>query len=462
MLRRYTPELLADIWGWPNDDDFLEHRYGMWLQVVLSCLRERVRIGQLTEADGAAIEQTLRVDVRRIGEIEVRRRHDFVAFIESLFEQLDRAGLWHLKRFLVGEFGSYDIEDPAFMAMIHRSLVLIETAAKGAESALWERAKEQKITFMMARTHGQFAMPTVFGHLLLVYRFVMTRNVLRIRFCIDHECAEASMAGDVGNFAGMEPEACEGFCAAFGFKHAVAETQVVMRDRHAMIMATLAVVAASIQQMAETFWLMMRGDVGELQEPFRQGQKGSKGMPHKRNPIVTEQLRGMPRLVIGDAVSALMNCGSNPEFRDIGQSCVERHIFPDTLTEMHYMLEKLEWLVRGMIVKVDGMRANIEKTFGTWAGQRLRDALITAGVDPTVADDYVQRISFEAVDTQTPLMTLGRSVSIDGTEDGKVAETVLGHEAFEAVFDIAPFVTPGIEHMFRRAGLAEEVPPLSS
>lgn len=456
MLRRYATDPMMQIWGEPSDDDALRHRYGMWLKVLLSSCEERVMMGVLTAEECAAITEVVGIDIERIATIEATRKHDFAAFIQSLHEQLDAAGLGHLKPHLLGKLGSYDVEDPACMAMIHSSLVLIESEAKGVASALSERAVQHKLRYMMGRTHGQFAMPTTFGHLLLVYAMMMRRNVRRLNFCVSVECAEASMAGDVGNYAGMDPSESDAFCRAFQFEPAIAETQIVQRDRHAMIMVTLAVVAASIQHIAETFWIMMHGCVGELQEPFGKGQRGSVAMPQKKNPIVTEQLKGMPRLVYGDALAALLNVAT-PEDRDISQSNVERHIFPDSLTQVHYMLGKLEQLVRTMVVKADGMMVNINRTFGTWAGQRLRDALIEAGVDHDAAYDYVQRCSSIAMSQQAHLREAVGTQWISD-EDTRTAGDILSSDSLVSVFDIPSFVNPGIEHMFRRAGLSEDTP----
>lgn len=456
MLTRYLLEPMADIWG-VGEEGALRTKYVLWLAVEEAIIGARVARGTLRAADAKAMLDAMTVDPSRIAVLEAETQHDFASFVGHHEEQLDAAGLGDLKRYLHKPFGSYDVEDTAIMMQLRRSFVSILTAAQTLERALQRKAEEHRTTLMIARTHGQAALPTTFGQLLLVYATEMRRNVRRLQRVIEDECQEAKLAGDVGNFVGVDPALAQKALEALFFRQAEAETQILQRDRHASMLGTLAVVASSIAKFCETFWLMMHANARELEEPFARGQKGSVAMPHKKNPIVTERLIGMAREVRHCAALASENSVVR-EHRDISQSNVERRIFADATATTFYSLEKFRWIVENMTVRPEEMLRHIAETHETWAGQRLREALIEKGVDDELAYRYVQCLSFEAVAQRRPLSAFAEEydVTIEGFADfnapsvGRTAKDILGDERFAQAFDLASYVMPGIDHLFCR------------
>ncbi|MBI1888310.1 MAG: adenylosuccinate lyase, partial [Candidatus Spechtbacteria bacterium] len=389
MLDRYTLKPMKELWH-------PETKFQFWHNTECSWMKARADFGELPQEASDAAE-AVKVDshtLARIKTLEEEYDHDMIAFVVAMQEQMGEWASEYHKRIT-----SYDIEDPALIMLLRSATMLIISEAAGLENALREKAQEHKWTLMIGRTHGQYAEPTTFGHLLIVYAEAIRRSIERLEFVLDHELNEGKMSGPVGVYGEIGPAMEEKALSYMGLTPAKAETQILQRDRHAAVLSALAILAGTIEQMARTFWEMMRSDVGELREPRKPSQRGSSSMAWKRNPILMERLEGLPRLIRG-FLSAQMESIATPEGRDISQSIVERHTFPDATSLVHYAVVRMAKCVENMEVFPDKMRRNLDKTQGVWAGQRVQTALMDAGVPYNTAYEHIQRAGFMASDEE--------------------------------------------------------------
>src|SRR3989344_7802776 len=444
MLDRYTLPPMKELWVRK------ETKFEFWLRVELAYLLARLKLVQLSEDTYDTIKGHAKINVNRIEELDREYRHDLIAFIVAVQESLAQAGVSSEDQSELHKgLTSYDTEDPAMILMMREAVQLNLDALRSLAVALENKAGEHQWTLMIARTHGQFAEPDTFGHLLFVFAVAVRRGICRLETAYTTDLAEGKMSGAVGNYAGMSTELELVALRELDLKPALAETQILQRDRLAAVLAAIAVTAGSIEQMARTFWEMMRSDVGELAEPRGKNQRGSSAMAHKANPILTEQLMGLSRKIRGDAHAAMENIAT-PEGRDISQSSVERHILPDTTSLLHYMTTKAAGLVNDLVVFPDRMRENLdEKSLGVWASQRVRTSLMEAGVPYDAAYTYMQRLSFEAVKARMPLSDLLRLEEISDNEP-RSALHILGRDALVKCFDAEAYIRPGIEAIFKR------------
>lgn len=443
MIPRYTLPLMREIW---ND----QAKYERWLSVELAMLRARVKLGSLDEAVYQAIAEHASVNAERINEIDKAIEHDLNAFIECVHESLQKAGCGSY----AGEFHlgmtSYDTEDPALVLILREAVTLVLTELRKLREVLRAQSLRYQWTLMIASTHGQDAEPSTFGALLRVYYFAVGRSITRLEDLLDRELSEARMSGAVGNYAGCDPKLAAVALENLGLREAAAETQILQRDRHAQLTATLAVAAGTMEQIARTFWELMRSRSHELEEPRKPKQKGSSAMAHKKNPILCERIMGMARLVRGNTVSMLESIAT-PEWRDVSQSSVERVALADALTTVHYMASKLTWITENLVVYADRMRANLDlATYGVWAGQQVRNALMRAGVSYEVAYRYVQEASFNAVKDRKHVKVLFQQMLVpEGNMD--TAANIIGANTLDECFDPVPYIRPGILHLFSRS-----------
>ncbi len=445
MLKRYTLPPMEQLWGRS------ETQFEGWLDVEASAMRARVALGELPEQAYKAVKRlrsTASIDTQRIRALEQLFGHDMIGFIEYIREMLTAAGADEAARQFHVPFTSYDIEDPALVLRLRQATIDIRSAFCQLESVLLRRAREYQWTLMLGRTHGQYAEPTTFGCLLMVFRQEVRRTIRRLTFAIELELSEGKMSGAVGAYGDINPRLERLALKYLGLEPAPAETQILQRDRHASLLATYAVAAGVIEHMCRVFWELMRSEVRELEEPRTEKQRGSSAMPWKKNPILTERLQGMARLIRGYAVSALENIAT-PDWRDISQSSVERHIFPDATAVLYYMTVKAAELVDGLVVRKDEMLETLNvRSFGVWAGQRIRDALIEAGVEPNAAYEYVQMISFRAVEAREHLNLVAGQKHIS-TTDNRTAAEIVGFKRLEELFDPLAYIKSGVEHIFR-------------
>ncbi|MBI4092696.1 MAG: adenylosuccinate lyase [Candidatus Kerfeldbacteria bacterium] len=420
-----------------------------WLEVELAVLRARAELGQLPDGALPTIVGALdgyTVDLQRLAEFEAEFDHDMIAFIVTVQERLRAAGAGRYAEEFHRGLTSYDVEDPASMRQLRQAVVMDRDALIVLQLSLKDMARKHRTTFMIGRTHGQYAEPISFGHLLLVFAEEIGRSVRRLEYCLAHELNEGKISGAVGSYGGMDPRV---EALALGFLNLVparAETQILQRDRHAAVLSALATAAASIEQICRTFWEMMCSDVGELQEPRRPKQRGSSAMAHKRNPILTERLQGMARLVRADALCGFENVAT-PECRDISESSVGRHVYPRATTYVHYMAITLAVMVQKLDVFPYRMRQRLEEgTRSVWASQAIRNALMEKGVSYDRAYEVLQGLCQTAVETGTDLRRLCRGAQLE--PDGPTIERLIGPGRLANCFDIEAYLGPGLERMF--------------
>jgi adenylosuccinate lyase len=409
---------MARIW---SDDG----RLARLLEVELAALNGWAAVGAIPPEAAAEIrERAVPPSAERVAEIEERTQHDLAAFVDAVAAELGPVGRW----FHYG-LTSSDVLDTALSLQIQEAGELILTGVDRAFEAVIERAEEHRMTLMIGRTHGVHAEPTTFGLKLVGWAFELDRNRDRIRRALDG-LRVGKLSGAVGTYAAIDPEVERLACERLGLEPAPSSTQILQRDRHAELLSTLAVAAASLEKFALEIRHLARTEVREVEEPFGRGQKGSSAMPHKRNPIVSERICGLARVVRGAAVVALENVALWHE-RDISHSSAERVVIPDALLALDYMLDRFAWLVDGLVIRPERMRRNLEASHGLFFSQRLLLALVEAGLERSQAYELVQRNAMRAWEEEQDFETLIRS-------DSEITST-LDAATLEAVFDLAAY-----------------------
>lgn len=444
MLKRYTLEPMGELW---SEKSKFEH----WLAVELAALRAKVPLGYLSsdacETIWIAASRDI-INVARINELDAIFHHDMIAFVTMMQEELEQAGAGEYKGEFHKGFGSYDIEDPALMVMLRKATSTIMGELDKLQIALTKQAVRYKHAHMIGRTHGKWALPTTFGCLLMVHREEIRRGIRNLERLMMNELAEAKMSGEVGCYNSVDPRLESLALAHLGLRPALAETQILQRDRHARLLSEFSAIAGSIERCCSTFWQMMRSEVNELEEPRSSKQRGSSGMPHKKNPILTEQLQGLPRLIRSYMFAAHENIAT-PECRDISQSSVERHIFPDATTLMHYLAVKMTGLVQNLVVHEDEMRSWLfDKSCGVWASQAVKDALVEAGIDPSDVCTFTQQACFKAQREKKHFRDVLRNEIVTAGSN-RTAEDIIGSSKLNSFFDVPAIVECGVNHIFR-------------
>ncbi len=377
MIERYTRPGMKAIWD-------LKHKYEIWLEVELQACAAFERAKQAPRGTSAKIRKKAKVDVARIAEIEKVTKHDVIAFLESL---MDSVGPEH--RFLHMGLTSSDIVDTSLAVQMTEALDLILAGVDGLLAVLKRQSLHYKHQVMVGRSHGIHGEPISFGLKLALWYEEVRRHQSRLRQ-VRSEIAVGKLSGAMGTFAHQPPDIEEFVCAKLGLKVEPVSNQVVQRDRHASYATALALLAASIEKIAIEIRHLQRTEVLEAEEYFSEGQKGSSAMPHKRNPIVSENLCGLARLVRANSVAAMENVALWHE-RDISHSSVERVIMPDSTILIDYMLAKVTDLIEHLVVYPDRMRRNLELTGGLVYSQRLLLALVEKGAQRKESYEAVQR-----------------------------------------------------------------------
>lgn len=421
-----------------------ETKFEQWHEVELAVLYARVVLGELPMDAYEAIKAHSKINLALIEKLEAEYEHDMLAFIGAVQESLTAANAGQYRAEYHKRLTSYDVEDPALILMLRQATELIIAELGNLEATLRRRAREHQWTLMIAATHGQDAEPTTFGHLLLIYAEAVRRSIERLEWVLVHELSEGKISGAIGNYADVTPAIEANALQRLKLRPANAESQILQRDRHAMLLATIAVAGGTIEQMSRTFWEMCRSRCRELREPRKPKQRGSSAMPWKINPIKLEQFQGLPRLLRAFAQAAGENIAT-PDFRDISQSSVERHIFPDATALLHYLAVKMTAVVDGLVVFPDRMLQNLEASCGVWAGNRVRTALLEAGVDPDVAYEYVQSVSAKAIERRVNVHELFR---LDRINDSRTAAKIIGADRLASFFNLRAYVERGITHIF--------------
>ena len=382
MIPRYTRPEMGRIW---SD----ENRFRTWLTVEVAATQTLAEAGMVPKDAAKAIRERAGFNLQRIQEIEAEVRHDVIAFTTAVAEIVGPHARW----FHYG-LTSNDVVDTAQALLIGQASAIIADDLGRLSEVLKRRAWEFKDTPMVGRTHGVHAEPITFGFKLANWYSETQRNIERFRYATE-EMRVGKFSGAVGTFAHLSPELEEKICARLGLKAAAVSSQVIQRDRHALYLATLAVIACTLDKIATEIRHLQRTEVREAEEYFSEKQKGSSAMPHKRNPVTCEQISGLARVVRSNAQAGFENVALWHE-RDISHSSVERVIIPDSTTLVDYMLQKTAQVVDTMFVYPARMLANLESTGGlVFSGQLLLD-LVEHGVSREDAYRLVQSHAMRA------------------------------------------------------------------
>ncbi|MCK4414070.1 MAG: adenylosuccinate lyase [Candidatus Eisenbacteria sp.] len=423
MIERYTLPEMGALW---SD----ETRFATWLEVEIAALRamEAARIAPAGTAD--AIAGRARFDVARINEIEAVVHHDVVAFLTNVGESLGPEG-----RYLHHGMTSSDLLDTALALVLVRAIDRIAGRIEEVGRELRGLAQRHRHTIMIGRTHGVHAEPITFGQKVLVWFAEMERHAGRLA-AARGEVAVGKFSGAVGTFAHLPPEVESRACALLGLGAAPVTTQIVQRDRHAHLIAVLALVAASAEKFATEIRHLQRTEVGEAREPFGRGQKGSSAMPHKRNPILCERISGLARLLRGYVPAAYENVALWHE-RDISHSSVERVILPDAFIALDYQLHLMIRVLSGLEVDAARMESNLEASRGLFFSQRALLRLTERLESREAAYERVQAAAMTAWREQRPFAdVLAETVGAEGLLSAEEIAAICDREAFVGRLDV--------------------------
>ena len=382
MIPRYTLAEMASIWEPKN-------KFKIWLKIEVLVCEALAKRGEIPKTALKNIQEKSNFKVERIDEIEREVKHDVIAFLTCVAEYVgDSARYMHLG------MTSSDVLDTALAVQLKQASNLILKELKAFQTVLKKQALKHKMTPVMGRSHGIHAEPLTFGLKVANWYEEVGRNIERVKRARS-SISYGQISGAVGTFACIHPEVEEYVCSKLGLKPAPVSNQIIQRDRHAEFFTTLAIVAGTIDKIATEIRHLQRTEVLEAEEFFSSGQKGSSAMPHKRNPVVSEQMCGLSRMVRSNAFAALENIALWHE-RDISHSSVERVIAPDSTILMHYMLKKMTKMMEHLIVYPKNMMRNLEKTEGLIFSQSVLLALIEKGISREEAYSLVQKNAMQS------------------------------------------------------------------
>jgi len=376
-----------------------QRRFETWLQVEVAAAEAMAEAGIIPPEASAAIRERGGFDVARIEEIEARTHHDVIAFTTAVAERVGEEARWL-------HFGltSSDVIDTAQALQMREAADVILEGLAGLAEAIRGRAYEHRRTPMIGRTHGVHAEPMTFGLKLALRYAEVQRQVERVRRA-RAGINVGKLSGAVGTFAHLDPSIEAAVCARLGLEAAPISSQVIQRDRHAEMLSALALAAASLEKFALEIRGLQKTEIGEVEEPFATGQKGSSAMPHKRNPIGCEQVTGLARLLRGNAMAAMENVALWHE-RDISHSSVERVILPDSFIALDHALRRFNRIVKGMVVHPERMRENLERSRGVVFSGTVLLELAKKGVSREQAYEWVQRNAMRSFAEQLPFREL--------------------------------------------------------
>ncbi|ANU11752.1 adenylosuccinate lyase [Planococcus antarcticus DSM 14505] len=430
MIARYTRPEMGAIWT-------EENKYKAWLEVEILACEAWAEIGDIPKEDVAKIRKDASFSVDRILEIEEETRHDVVAFTRAVSETLGEERKWV-------HYGltSTDVVDTALSYLLKQANVIIRKDLTNFIEILANKAKEHKMTVMMGRTHGVHAEPTTFGLKLALWHEEMKRNLERF------EAAAASietgkMSGAVGTYANIDPFVEAYVCKELGLAASPISTQTLQRDRHAQYLSVLALIGSSVEKFATEIRGLQKSETREVEEFFAKGQKGSSAMPHKRNPIGSENMTGLARLIRGYMLTAYENVALWHE-RDISHSSAERVILPDATIALNYMLNRFGNIVKNLTVFPENMKRNMDSTLGLIYSQRVLLALIDKGMAREAAYDTVQPCAMEAWENQTHFREI--------VEANSTITSKLSKEELDDCFDYNHHLQQ-VDMIFNRLGL---------
>lgn len=414
MIKRYSLSPMKELWS-------LQAQYDCWLQVELAALHAMEELGEVPEGTFAVVKKTIRVDLPRIREIEEEIRHDLLAFIRTLEEQAGEAG-----RFIHQGLTSSDIKDTSLSLQMRDGLDLIVHEAERLRTLLFEKARQYQDLVIIGRTHGMHAEPTTLGLKFLLWHEEIGRDLSRLVQARESICV-GKLSGPVGTYSCVTPAVEEITCEELGLRPAKIANQVLQRDRHAEVLAAIAIAGASLEKIALDIRLLSRTEVGEVEEPR---PEGSSSMPHKRNPITSERICGLARLLRGNLQAGLENIALWHE-RDMSHSCVERVILPDSFLLIHYMLVKVRGIIEGLVVHEEQIAKNLSLTRGAIYSQILLVELIERGMARSTAHEAIKAAAQCALEADSSLVSalrddpqVARSLKGEGIDEEALLERV--------------------------------------
>lgn len=430
MIERYTRPEMGAIWT-------EENRYQAWLEVEILACEAWAELGEIPKEDVQKIRKKASFDVERIKEIEAETRHDVVAFTRAVSETLGQERKWV-------HYGltSTDVVDTALSYLLKQANKILLNDLENFINILREKALEHKYTVMMGRTHGVHAEPTTFGLKLALWYEEMKRHLERFKQAAAG-VEFGKISGAVGTYANIDPFVEKYVCEQLGLSPAPISTQTLQRDRHAYYIATIALIATSIEKFAVEVRGLQKSETREVEEFFAKGQKGSSAMPHKRNPIGSENMTGIARVIRGQMITAYENVALWHE-RDISHSSAERIILPDTTIALNYMLNRFGRIIKNLTVFPENMKRNMDKTLGLIYSQRVLLALIDKGMTREEAYDTVQPKAMEAWEKQVPFRSL--------LENDEIVKEKLSSTDFDQCFDYN-YHLRNVDEIFKRVGL---------
>ena len=427
MIERYISSDMKELWSEMA-------KYGRWLKVELAVVEARERIGEIPHGIAKMMEERISLDPFEIKEREKKVEHEVIAFIEFCSDQLGEYG-----RYFHKGLTSSDVVDTALAIAMVQAGELIVRKLDELRKELLKQALKHKHTIMVGRTHGIHAEPTTFGLKLLGFLSEAERNLDRLKKAMDN-ISYGKISGTVGNYSTLSPKVEKLALEILNLKPEKISTQVIPRDRHAEYVFSLSMVGNMIERLAIEIRNLQRTEISEVMEPFKEEQKGSSAMPHKRNPILCERLTGLARMLRSYTIAVSENVALWHE-RDISHSSVERVFIPDATILVHYMLEKMIQVVKNMKVFPDRMERNLNISRGLIYSQRILNALIDKGVDRKRAYEIVQRLAFKSWNE-------GKEFKKLLTEDETVG-TFLSEEEIENLFD-PKFYLKYVDEIFSR------------
>jgi adenylosuccinate lyase len=427
MIPRYTHPEMGRIWS-------EQRKYETWLQVEVAAADAMARQGIVPQDAARDIRERGRFEVERIEAIEQTTQHDVIAFTTAVAEHVGPSARW-----LHYGLTSSDVIDTAQALQMREACDLILRNIEGLMRAVQVRAEEHRRTPMIGRTHGVHAEPMTFGLKLALWYAELGRGLARLRRARE-VVAVGKLSGAVGTFAHLPPSVEAEVCRTLGLQPAPVASQVIQRDRHAELLSTVAITGSSLEKFALEIRGLQKTEIGEVEEPFGNGQKGSSAMPHKRNPIGCEQIVGLARLLRGNATAALENNALWHE-RDISHSSVERVVLPDSFIVLDHMLRRFTRIVSGMLVYPERMRENLDRSHGVVFSGTVLLELAQRGVSRELAYDWVQRNAMRAFHERRDFKTLLQA-------DADVTN-VMGHDDIERAFDLHAQLQH-IDHIFDR------------
>jgi len=430
MIERYSREEIANIWT-------LGNKFRIWLDIEIAACEAMARKGIVPEEDLKIIKEKADFNLDRILEIEAEVHHDVIAFLTCVGEYVGPSS-----RYIHYGLTSSDIGDTALCIQMKQSGEILLKGLSGLIEKLKEKAIEHKNTPCMGRSHGVHAEPTTFGLKMALYYQEFLRNKGRLERAIEN-ISFGKLSGAVGTFSNIDPEIEDIVCEKLNLQPAPIATQIIQRDRHAEFMSALAITAGTLDKLATEIRHLQKTETREVEEPFRVGQKGSSAMPHKRNPILSENISGLSRVIKSNLVTALDNMTLWHE-RDISHSSAERVILPDSTTALDYIIYRMTFIIKDLLVYPENMKKNLQKTGGLYNSQSLLLKLIEKGLSREDAYKAVQDISMRVWNGEEDLEKLA-------LKDKKISKA-LNEKEIKNIFSSDRYFKY-IDYIYKRSGL---------